>query len=175
MVTRVSGTGRGVWCRAAVGWVKRHGGRLPLLPDAGTSRCLLFCPSPPLSFPPWPQFPGNFPFPLKGTTSSSGASPLARCGSCALPWVDVGRGWGCPANQLLPGRLTGACWLWARKMLGAWLPHLMPVMLACVSSERDGHWPLMPVGWHLGHQRPDVTVCCLLCQHPLPSLLGSGS
>lgn len=49
------------------------------------------CPFPPSSLPPWPHFPGNFPFPLKGTTSSSGASPLARCGSCALPWVDVGR------------------------------------------------------------------------------------
>lgn len=28
----------------------------------------------------------------KEAVVSSGASPLARCGSCALPWVDVG--WG---------------------------------------------------------------------------------
>lgn len=87
----------------------KHGeGHLPLLPDTGTGRgAAVSLPLSSLVLSSLAPLPGNFPFPLKGTTSSSGASPLARCGSCALPWVDVGGG-RCSANQLLPGPLTGA-------------------------------------------------------------------
>lgn len=82
--------------------MKRGEGHLPLLPDTGTGRgAAVSLPLSSLVLSSLAPLPGNFPFPLKGTTSSSGASPLARCGSCALPWVDVGGR--CSANQLLPG------------------------------------------------------------------------
>lgn len=165
-LTRVSGPGRqGAWCGAGVGWVT-HGGQLPLLLDAGTGKGLLFsCTSPPSFFS--RQSPGNFPFPLKGTSSSSGASPLARCGSCALPWVDVGRAWGC---QSAPARAVD--WSLLAPGLEGCLAHGLPsntVMpaLCLLSATGPGPWC-----WWEAPQLPQARCSSLLSSLPAPSLPG---